>query len=307
MRYFAQWQFVVMAGAVAITALGVILPGSDGRAQTPPDAPASGAAIAPSAPTGDQHADFVGAADAVETIEVRSPMSGLLAKIVFREGQEVRKGDLLFEFDPRPHRAALDLAMAELRRAQAELTGAEAALVRQKQLGKSDAASQAEIEKTVAQADVAKAALDVAKTKVQAAQLGLESTQIRSFITGRVGRVHLSAGNSVLPGTALTTIVSQDPIYVYFDLDEKHYRQFSRQWRQAETAAPAKVPQIPVKIGLSTEQDFPHDGVIDFVDNHFDPKTGTIRVRAVLSNADRAMLPGMYARVRLPMTASQKP
>jgi membrane fusion protein, multidrug efflux system len=309
MRYLAQRQFVVVAGAGALTTLGLILTGSDSRAQTQAGAPASGAAIAPSVPpTDDKYVDFVGRTEAVQTIEVRHPMPGLLTKISFREGQDVRQGDLLFEFDPRPHQAALALAQAELARAQAELAGAEADFARQKQTGKAAAVSQAEIDKTATHVAAAKDATQAAQAKLQSAQLSLESTRIASPITGRVGRAYLSEGNWVLTGTTLTVIVSQDPIHVSFDMDERHYLQFFvHQWHQAGGSTSAKPPRIPVKIGLSIEQGFPHEGVVDFVDNRFDPKTATIHVRAVLPNADRLMLPGLFVRVRMPLATPRKP
>ena len=308
MRYSTQRQFVVVAGLAALTALGLILAGSEIRAQTQVGAPASGATVAPSEPlTGNHYADFAGRTEAVQTIEVRSPMPGLLMKIDFREGQEVRAGDILFEFDPRPHQATLDLAGAELARAQAELAGAEADFARLSQQNNSAAVSQAEIDKAAACVAVAKATVAAANAKLQSAQLSLESTRITSPITGRVGRAYISAGNWVLPSANLTEIVSQDPIHVSFDVDERQYLQSFRQWGQAGGTATAKPPSVSVKIGLSIEEGFPHEGVIDFVDNRFDPTTGTIRMRAVLANPDRLMLPGLLVRVRVPLETPRNP
>jgi multidrug efflux pump subunit AcrA (membrane-fusion protein) len=117
----------------------------------------------------------------------------------------------------------------------------------------------------------------------------------------------LSAGNWVLAGTILTVIVSQDPIHVWFDMDEGQYLEWSRQGRQASGPRPPQAPRIPVKVGLSTDQGFPREGVVDFIDNHFDPKTATIRIRAVLPNPDRLMLPGLFVRVRMPLETPRKP
>ena len=278
--------------------VGLILAGGEGRAQAPARAPASRAALAPSAPPdGKQYADFGGRIEAVQTIQVRLPVPGLLTKICFREGQEVRQGELLFEVDPRAQQIALDLAQAELARAHADLKGAQAELERQKRLATTI---------RVPPGAGAEAAVRAAEVKVQSAKLNLESTRITAPISGHVGRANLSAGNWVLPGTVLTTIVSEDPIHVYFDMDQRSYLQFSHQRRQAGRAASAK-PAIRVKVGLSTDKGFPHEGVVDFVDNKFDPKTGTILIRAVLPNADRQMLPGLFARVRMPLESPPAP
>jgi multidrug efflux system membrane fusion protein len=307
MAYLAKRRLVVMGTAVALTTLGLTLLESGSRAQTQAGAPASDAATAPSAlPAGNQDLDFTGRTEAVQTIELRPPMPGLLAKILFREGEEVQKGQMLFELDSRPQQAALDLARAELAQAQAEVTAAKADLARQQQLGKTAAVSESEIEKAAAHAAVAMAAVEAAMAKLQSARWSVESTRIVSPITGRIGRASLSVGNWVLPGAVLAVIVSEDPIYVVFDLDERQYLQCSRRWRQAGGSASAKPPRIAVKIGLTVEEGFPHDGVVDFIDNQFDPKTGTIRFRAILSNADRLMLPGLFARVRMSLETSHK-
>jgi multidrug efflux system membrane fusion protein len=297
-----------MAGAVALNSFGWMLAGNNVRAQTTAGATASGSAVAPSTPPArSEHVDFVGRTKAVQTIEVRHSMPGLLTKIAFREGQEVRQGDLLFEFDSRPQQAALELAQAELARAQAELTGVEADLGLQKQLGKTAAVSQAEIERAAVHIAAAKANVEAARAKLQSAQLTLESTRIASPITGRVGRAYLSTGNWVLPSTILTVIVSQDPIHVFFDVDERQYLQSSQQWRQVGGSSSVKPPRIPVQIGLPIEEGFPHEGVIDFVDNRFDATTGTIRMRAILPNPDGLMLPGLFVRIRLPLETPRKP
>jgi membrane fusion protein, multidrug efflux system len=307
MRYLSWRLFVIVAGVVAPIALGLILAQSNSRAQTRAGAPASDSAIAPSvSPPGDKYVDLVGRTEAVQTIEVRTTMPGLLSKIVFREGQEVRVGDLLFEFDARPHQANLDLTRAELARAQAELAGGEADFARQKQL-RNTASSEANIDTVAAHVSAAKAAVEAAKAKVQSAQLSLESTRIASPIMGRVGRAYVSAGNWVLPSAILTVIVSQDPIHVSFDMDERQYLKSYRQWGQAGAAATAKPAPIPVKIGLSIEEGFPHEGIIDFIDNRFDSTKGTIRMRALVANADGLILPGLFARVRIPRETSRSP
>ena len=149
--------------------------------------------------------------------------------------------------------------------------------------------------------------VEAANAKLESAKLSLESTQIVSPLPGRVGRTKVSEGSWVLPGTTMVVILSLNPIHVSFDMDARQYFQFSRQWRQAGEYLSAQPPRIPVKVGLSIEEGFPHEGVVDFVDNQFDPKTDTIRVRAVLPNTDRLMLPGLFVRVRLPLETPRKP
>ncbi len=254
-----------------------------------------------------EYAVFVGWIEAVQKIEIHPAMPGLLTRIAFQEGQDVQKGDLLFEFDPRPRQAALEVAEGELARARAEMSLAEAGLARQRQLVKTAAISEAEIEKATAGLAAARTAVLAAEAKLQSARLDLEATRIVSPITGRIGRAYLSVGNWVLPGATLAVIVSLDPIHVSFDVDQTHYLQLARRWRQTGGAASAKPPRIPVKIGLSIDPDFPREGVVDFVDNQFDPKTATIRFRAILANADRLMLPGLVVRVRMPLEMPQKP
>jgi multidrug efflux system membrane fusion protein len=307
MRYLAQRQFVVVSAAGVLATLGMILTQSDSRAQTKAGAPAPRAAIAPSPPpTANPYADFFGHTEAVQTVEVRPSMPGLLTKIVFREGQEVRQGDLLFEFDPRPHKFALDLARAELARALAERAGAETDSVLQRQLHKNAGATQAEVDRATTRVAVAKAMVEAAQAKVASAQWSVESTRITSPINGRIGRALLSPG-WVPAGVTLAVIVSQDPIHVYFAVGPGQCFQLLRQWHASGGSAPAKPPRIPVKICLSSEEGFAREGVIDFIDNRFNPKRGTIRVRALVPNADRLMLPGLMVQVRMPLEPSRKP
>jgi RND family efflux transporter MFP subunit len=188
----AQRQAVIVSGAVVLTISGLIMAGSDRQAQTQVGAPASGSGIAPPASaTERQYVDFVGRTEAVQTIEVRPAVPGLLARVAFQEGQDVRQGELLFEVDPRPHQAALYQAKAELTHAQAEIAGAEADLARQRQLSKTASLSQAETDQAAARLAAAKATAEAAKAKLESAQLSLESARITSPIAGRVGRAYL--------------------------------------------------------------------------------------------------------------------
>ncbi|MCY2990784.1 MAG: efflux RND transporter periplasmic adaptor subunit [Planctomycetota bacterium] len=245
-------------------------------------------------------AEFTGRTDAVETIEVRPGVSGYLVKTLFAAGQQVEQGQMLFEVDFRLYRAALEKAQAELIRARAETTVAQAEFARTKQLLATRGSSQADVEKATAQLGAAEATIKVAEAEVDVASLNLEATRITSPITGRIGQAAVSVGNWLQTGTLLATIVSQDPIHVYFDVDEKHHRQFAREARRDEASGRGKSPVIPVQIGLADEQGFPRQGTLNFLDIRFDAAKGTIRYRAVLSNADRSLLPGLFVRVRMP-------
>ncbi len=295
------WFVVRLAGfgMLAILGLNVATGGGMASSAAGPAADEAVAAQPPAAGT-NGFADFPGRTDAVETIEVRPGISGYLMKTVFQAGQQVERGQLLFEVDSRLYRTNLDKASAELARAKAEVTAVQVELARTKQLLPMHASSQPEVDRATAQLAAAEAAAQVAEAGVDIARLNLEATRLTSPIAGRIGRVSVSVGNWVQPGTLLAVIVSQDPIYVYFNVDEKQHRQFAREGRRDGAPGHGKAPVIPVQIGLADEQGFARQGVLDFQDIRVDPATGTILYRAVVSNADRALLPGLFVRVRMP-------
>ncbi len=234
--------------------------------------------------------DFTGQFAAVQAVEVRPRVSGYILRVGFREGSEVRQGDTLFVVEPRPYAATLASAEAQLARARSALQLATAEDTRAQSLFAAHAMSREDLE-TRANA-VAQAQADVrsGEAAVDTATLNLQWTVVRAPIAGRVSRAAVTPGNYVQSGVSvppLTTIVSQDPIYVYFNVDEQTYL-------RSIGAAPAG---RPVAVGLADETGFPHTGRIDFVDNQLDGATGTIRVRAVLPNPDRRLTPGLFARV----------
>ncbi len=247
--------------------------------------------------------EFNGRVRAVDSVEVRPRASGYVERVAFKEGDDVHKGDLLFVIDPRPYRATLDSAIARLERARATAALAQAQDRRAKELVRSKAASTEEAETREAEYAQSQADLRAAEAAVATAKLSLEFCEVRAPITGRVSRAMLTVGNlAVADQTLLTSVVSQDPVYVYFDPDEQSYLRYSAQERQAgNDRAPTSV-----RVGLANERGFPHEGTVNFLDNQIDPTTGTIHIRAVLRNPDRLFVPGMYAHVQLAAARSEK-
>jgi len=239
---------------------------------------------------------FNGRVSAVESVELRPRVSGYVQRVAFKEGQEVKKGDLLFVIDPRPYKAALDQASAQLQRARAEAKLAQAQDARAQTLIEAKAISREEFETRKAASAQGDAGVRAAEAAVAAAKLDLQFTQVRAPIDGRIGRAMVTEGNlAQADATLLTTLVSQDPMYVYFESDEQTYLRYAELAREGKRTRSSN----PVRIGLADEQGFPHAGTVDFVDNQVDPATGTIRARAVLPNPDRVFTPGLFARVQV--------
>ncbi|MGA2796921.1 MAG: efflux RND transporter periplasmic adaptor subunit [Thermoguttaceae bacterium] len=255
----------------------------------------------------DYFPQFSGRTEATEEVEVRAQVSGYIVKINFTDGQEVKKDDLLVEIDPRPYQAALDKAKAEVDRCQALLVKSKADLARSERLLPSGAVSREEYDQQFAARDMAGAQLEAAKAAVRDGELNLEFTKITAPIPGRTSRARITAGNLVQAGmggsSVLTSIVSTKHIYVYFDMDERTYlmsQQMVRDQGKNPQTEHIKDLKIPVEIGLANEEGFPHQGILDFVENKVDSSTGTIRVRAVLDNSERRLTPGLFVRVRVP-------
>jgi RND family efflux transporter MFP subunit len=246
--------------------------------------------------------EYQGEFQAVDAVEVRPRVSGYLIKVGFTEGKEVRKGDVLFEIDPQPYAATLDERRADLTRARARLELSQRDAERGKTLVEKQAISQEEQDTRLTVASEGRAEVLAAEAAMRAAELDLGYTKVRAPVSGRAGRAEVTAGNLVNSGptgsTLLTTVVSLDPIYVYFEGDESAYLRYAHLARSGERRSSRDVPN-PVQIGLSDEHGFPHAGHMDFVDNRLDPATGTIRARAVVANKEGLFTPGMFARVRL--------
>nr|WP_081721033.1 efflux RND transporter periplasmic adaptor subunit [Pseudoxanthomonas suwonensis] len=294
-------RLLVLATGVAM-AVAVLAGCSGGQASeqhAPP--PQVGVAEVPVQPV-QQWDEFSGRIEAIESVDLRPRVSGYIEQVNYREGQEVKKGDVLFTIDARSYRAELDRAEAALARAQAQAGLARSEAERARRLSEEQAISQETYEQRRAAAAQAQSDLAAARAAVETARLNLEWTKVRSPIDGRAGRALVTAGNLVVAGDAssvLTTVVSLDRVHVHFDADERSFLRYAELARSGKRAS-ERDGTLPVQVALADEQGFPHAGTIDFLDNQVDRSTGTIRARAVLDNADRRFTPGLYARVRLP-------
>ena len=233
--------------------------------------------------------DFSGRLEATNTVELHPQVEGSINAIHFTEGAHVKKGDLLFEIDPRRFQQQVVRLQAEQRRAESELALAKSDRDRSERLTKSGAIAPVELERNSAREAEAKAAVDSNKASLGLARLDLGYAGVRAPIDGRVSRALVTPGNLVGPSTALTTLVSDGALYVYFDIDEATFLAINKGPKDAKI----------VRVGLMDEEGFPHEGSLDFLDNRIDPRSGTMRARAKLPNADGALTPGLFARVRL--------
>jgi RND family efflux transporter MFP subunit len=292
-----------LAVSAALLAALVGLSGCRSEATTAQQAPAPQVSVA-SALERDvtEWDEFTGRLEAVESVEIRPRVTGYIESVNFTEGSTVRKGDLLFVIDPRPYRAELSKAEAELARAVArsELTASDAA--RSGKLVDIKAVSREEYDTRINASREAKADVAAARAAVDAAKLNIEFTRITSPIDGRVSKAAVTAGNLVTGGSntaaLLTTVVSLDPMYVTFEGDEQIYLKYNELSRRGERSS-SRDAANPVLMGLANETDYPHRGSMVFVDNQVDPRTGTIRARASFDNKNGYLTPGLFARVKL--------
>jgi RND family efflux transporter MFP subunit len=251
--------------------------------------------------------EYTGRFDAVAMVEVRARVSGHLTEVHFKDGQDVKPGDLLYEIDPRPFERVLDQARAELLQAQTRVDNANLDVVRGKPLLDRRVISEKTFDDRENLVRDAQAQVKVAEAKVKAAELDLSFARIEAPIQGRISRSMVTAGNWVSGGgasnsTMLTSIVSQDPIYIYFDVSENNYIKYKRLAERGESAGAADLGST-VELAMPDERGFPHRGKLDFLDNRLDQGTGTLRARAVVANAAGFFAPGMFARVRVTGTA----
>ncbi|HGG8827217.1 TPA: efflux RND transporter periplasmic adaptor subunit [Enterobacter kobei] len=248
---------------------------------------------------------FNGRIEAVESVQLRPRVSGYIDKVNFTDGQEVKKGEVLFTIDDRTYRAALEQAQATLERAKTQASLARSEANRTDKLINTNLVSREEWEQRRAAAIQAQADIRAAQAAVDAAQLNLDFTKVTAPIDGRASRALITSGNLVTAGdsaSVLTTLVSQKTVYVYFDVDESTYLHYQNLARSGQGAS-SNHTALPVEIGLAGEEGYPHQGKVDFLDNQLAPSTGTIRMRALLDNAQRQFTPGLFARVRLPGSA----
>jgi RND family efflux transporter MFP subunit len=247
--------------------------------------------------------EYTGRTAPVEFVEVRPRISGHIQEVRFSSGQLVKKGDVLFVIDPRWQRAELDRREAELLVAKVRNENAEREAKRTPQLLAGRAISQEEADTREARFQEAKSALLAAEAARNFTHLDLEHTEVRSPIDGRVSRAMVTTGNYVsgLAGgaTLLTTVVSIDPVYVYVDMDENSLLKFNALQRSGKVSTDANT-KVPVELELADETGFPHKGVVESLDNHVDPQSGSILLRALFPNTDGRIIPGLFARIRVP-------
>jgi RND family efflux transporter MFP subunit len=251
------------------------------------------------------YADYTAQTAAVDSVQVRAHVWGYLEKVNFKEGALVNKGDILFELDQRPYQAVLNQAKAKVTQDEAQLTFDEAEYQRYLRLAATGAAARSDLDKAAAARGVDNANIAADKAVVASRQLDLEYTKVTAPVSGRASRYVVTVGNLILSGdqgggTLLTTIVSVDPMYAYFDVDERTVLRVRQMIREGK-AKSARDVDLPVGLRLANEDGYPHKGTINFVDNQVNPKTGTLRLRGVFPNKDEALAPGYFAKVRVPI------
>jgi len=241
--------------------------------------------------------EFSGRLEAIDHVEIRARVSGFITSVNFKPGSEVKKGDVLFVVDQRPYAAEVARAEAAANSAKARADLARLELARAERLLADKAIAQREFDERASSLKELDANARAAQAQYESAKLNLAYTQVTSPINGRVSKAEITVGNLVDASAALTSVVSLDKIYASFDGDESTYL---RVGAQAHKGQP-----VVVKVGLANEEGFPHEGKLEFVDNQLNPQTGSVRMRATFANADRALAPGLFARVQLGGGADQ--
>jgi membrane fusion protein, multidrug efflux system len=245
--------------------------------------------------------EYPGHLEAVEMVEIRPRVTGYIDSIHFQDGAEVKAGDLLFVIDPRPYQAELNQAQARRQQAETLLELARSDLKRAEGLRGTKAISEEEYDTRHNAVQAGEAALTAARAAEDTVRLNLDYTRIKAPISGKIGRRLVTVGNFVqLQGgggsaTVLATLVSLDPIYAYFDVEESAYRTYRANAKAFEGNGGA----LPCELALVNDRGFTHRGHLDFFDNQVNPQTGTIRLRAVFENPDRTLVPGMFANLRV--------
>jgi RND family efflux transporter MFP subunit len=281
----------------------LLLAGCDDKAGQQAAAPPPPVTVAqPTRRTVTDWDEFTGRFDAVEQVQVRARVTGFVMSVDFHDGAMVKAGDLLYTIDPRQYEAVAEQAQGQLADAKAKVDLAERELARAESLIKTQAVAENIVDQRRQALAAAQAATLQAEGALKRAQLDVEFTKIKAPIAGRISRHLVTVGNLVQGSesgaTLLTSIVSLDPIYVYFDMDESIYQRNSRLWFEGKRPSSRDTPN-PVQIMLSGETKPSHDGKMDFLDNRLDVGTGTLRGRALVPNHDLSILPGQFARIRV--------
>ena len=245
--------------------------------------------------------DFTGRTVARRTIDIRARVTGYLDKIYFKDGGEVAQGELLFEIDPRPYLAEVARTQAAVTQAEAHLSRLDHDMQRATKLIDSKQISREQYDLVAGDRAEAEAAVSVAKANLRTAKLNLDFTKVKAPLAGQISRTQLDPGNLVKSDdTILTTLVTLDPIFAYFEVDERTLLMMRRYVEQGKIKTGSEA-EVPVLMGLADESGFPHKGTINFVDNRLDVATGTLQVRGVFENPTHILSPGLFVRVRLPI------
>jgi len=283
-------RLTITAAALVLAASSIMTACTKAQSQPAPAPPAK-VEVAPVAfKSLPQWDDFTGQMEAINAVTIHARVGGFIDAVQFREGAEVKKGEVLFQIDPRPFQAEVDRAAADLERAKAQAALAQADADRGERLMAQNAVAEGELERLQAESKSAAANVQAAAAALATARLNLSFTRVISPIDGRVSKALITHGNLVTTADNLTTVVSDGPIYASFNADEQTYLRYASAQRGKDA---------PVYLGLMTEDGFPHKGRLAFIDNAVDSKSGTISGRAVFDNTDGAFTPGLFARIRL--------
>jgi multidrug efflux system membrane fusion protein len=283
------------AGAIALSVLAAAVlsgcsePSAKEAAAQPAGPQITAAAVLERPVTENQ--EFSGRIEAIESVEIRPRVSGFIASVNLKPGAQVKKGDILFVIDPRPYQAEASRTKAAAQAARAKADLAKVELERARQLVADKAIAQQEADEKASNYTELDAQARAAQAALQAAELNLGFTSVRSPIDGRVGKAEVTLGNLVDGNALLTTVVSSNAVYASFNGDEDTYLRVGSLARKGEP--------VSVRVGLANETGFPHEGRLEFIDNRVDPATGSVRMRALFKNEDQGLAPGLFARVQL--------
>jgi RND family efflux transporter MFP subunit len=294
-------NFIACAGGVLLAGAVLLSASCPAAAQGAPGALPPAVTVAkPVVKELTEYDEYTGRFEAVDVVEVRARVSGYLDQVAFTEGALVEKGDLLVVIDKRPYQAAVDQAEAAVQSAQARVAFNQGDLERGQSLSRSGNISEQVLEQRRQTFEGSRADVMAAQAAARTAHLNLSFTEIRAPISGRISRKLVSEGNLVgADMTLLTTIVSLDPIHFYFDIDERSFLAYQRVLHIGAVADPGK-QKLPILVALTDEREPTRKGVLDFIDNHVDQATGTMRARASVENKDLFITPGLFGTIRVP-------
>ena len=300
-----RWRTIAGVACLAGLTAGLVVGCRKASTAPPPPAPATVPVSHPVRRVVADSVEYTGRTDAVQSVGVRARVTGYLVGVPFKEGAEVKKGARLFEIDPRPYQAAVDQARAQVALAEAQMKYARASRERTRLAFDQLASSQQELDQAVAYEEQAAAQIRANKANLDTAQLNLDFTRVASPIDGQISRYYYTPGNLVNQDqTLLTTVVSVDPMYAYFDMDERTVLRLRTAINTGKLTTTGNGTELPVAMALDGEPGYPHAGAIDFSNNVVNPATATLAFRGVFpnpkpTNGRRLLSPGMFVRVRL--------